>query len=122
MPPSRLEPPLQYLRAASRASLQSFELTRLNHAANLRGEIGALVDQWLEETAEAMLARWILEHYDSFRHPAPSDAEIARVTHAANLSLFPDASSPGPDARPAQPRYASATEVLHARLTSKTRR
>jgi len=55
MPFSRLEPPLEYLHAASRASLQSFELTRLNHAANLRSEIGALIDQWLEETAEAML-------------------------------------------------------------------
>ena len=62
MPFSRLEPPLEYLHAASRASLQSFELTRLNHAANLRSEIGALIDQWLEETAEAMLARWMLEH------------------------------------------------------------
>jgi hypothetical protein len=53
---SRLTPPLDYLQAASRASLQSFELTRLNHAANLRAEIAALIDQWIQETSEAMLA------------------------------------------------------------------
>jgi hypothetical protein len=60
---SRVPPPLDYLQAASRASLQSFELTRLNHAANLRTEIAALIDQWIQETSEAMLARWMLDHH-----------------------------------------------------------
>jgi len=31
------------------------------HAANLRKEISALLDQWLEENASAMLARWLME-------------------------------------------------------------
>src|ERR1700692_3994803 len=56
---SRLVPPLDYLRAASRASLQSFELARLNHAANLRREIAALIDQWIQETSAAPLVRWL---------------------------------------------------------------
>jgi hypothetical protein len=43
---------LDYLQVASRASLQSFELTRLNHAANLRQEIAALIGQWIQETSE----------------------------------------------------------------------
>jgi hypothetical protein len=38
------QPPWNFLLSASRASLQSFELTRLSHAANLRKEIGALLD------------------------------------------------------------------------------
>jgi hypothetical protein len=41
--------------------LQSYELSRLSHAANLRKEIGALLDQWMEESAAAMLARWLIE-------------------------------------------------------------
>jgi hypothetical protein len=43
--------------SASRNSLQSYELSRLAHVANLRKEIGALLDQWMEENACAMLAR-----------------------------------------------------------------
>ncbi len=56
-----LKPPWNYLRQASESSLRCFELSRLNHAANLRKEIVALIDQWLEETAEARLARCLLD-------------------------------------------------------------
>src|SRR5208283_4320533 len=55
------QPPWEFLLSASRNSLQSFELSRLAHASNLRKEIGALLDQWMEENAAAMLARWLLE-------------------------------------------------------------
>lgn len=55
------QPPWEFLLSASRNSLQSFELSRLDHAANLRKEIAALLDQWLEENAAAMLARWLME-------------------------------------------------------------
>jgi hypothetical protein len=72
----RFDPPWDYLRRASTASLQSFELSRLNHAANLRHDIAALLDQWLDETAQAMLARWLLENRDQLReaHDVESDA------------------------------------------------
>jgi hypothetical protein len=63
------DPPWDYLRQASVASLQSFELSRLNHAANLRHEIATLMDQWLEETSQAMLARWLLENRDQVSPP-----------------------------------------------------
>jgi hypothetical protein len=62
---SRFAPPLDYLQAASRASLQSFELTRLNHAANLRQEIAVLIDQWIQESSQAMLARWLLDQHQA---------------------------------------------------------
>jgi hypothetical protein len=45
----KTQPPWEFLLSASRNSLQSYELTRLSHAANLRKEINALLDQWLEE-------------------------------------------------------------------------
>jgi hypothetical protein len=61
MPLHRSGPPLEYLETASDTSLESFELSRLNHAANLRREITALMDRWLEETAGALVARALLE-------------------------------------------------------------
>lgn len=57
----KTQPPWEFLLSASRTSLQSYELSRLGHAANLRKEITALLDQWLEENASAMLARWLME-------------------------------------------------------------
>ena len=57
----RITPPWNYLHEASSPSLETFELSRLNHAANLRKEIAALLEQWIEETAEAILARWVRE-------------------------------------------------------------
>ena len=48
------QPPWEFLLSASKNSLQSYELSRLAHASNLRKEIVALVDQWMEETAAAM--------------------------------------------------------------------
>ena len=41
--------------------LQSFELTRLSHAANLRKEIATLMDQWLEENSAASVARLLID-------------------------------------------------------------
>jgi hypothetical protein len=57
----RITPPWDFLHDASSPSLESFELSRLNHAANLRKEIAVLLEQWIEETAEALLARWVRE-------------------------------------------------------------
>src|SRR4029077_5613864 len=56
----------------SRASLQSFELTRLNHAANLRQEIAALIGQWIQDTSEAMPARWMFNRHKSLQSPPMS--------------------------------------------------
>ena len=62
MPSCKISPPWEFLLSASRNSLQSYELSRLGHASNLRKEISALVDQWVEENSSAMLARWLMEH------------------------------------------------------------
>ncbi len=62
MPNRHVLPPWEFLLSASRNSLQSYELSRLGHAANLRKEVAPMLDQWVEETASAMLARWLLEH------------------------------------------------------------
>lgn len=62
MPIRRVQPPWNYLHDASITSLESYELSRLNHAANLRREIAALLDQWIEDSTQALLARWVREH------------------------------------------------------------
>ena len=41
-------PPWEFLLSASRNSLQSYELSRLGHAANLRKEVAPMLDQWVE--------------------------------------------------------------------------
>lgn len=98
---SRFVPPLEYLKAASRTSLQSFELARLNHAANLRREIAALIDQWIQESSEATLARWMLDHHESLRGEPPPVPD--------SLSIFPD-----PEAVPLCESAIPAAEIVCA--------
>jgi hypothetical protein len=57
----RTQPPWEFLLTASRNTLHSYELSRLAHASNLRKEISSLLDQWLDENANAMVARWLIE-------------------------------------------------------------
>ncbi len=57
----KTQPPWEFLLTASRNTLQSYELSRLGHASNLRKEIGELLDQWLDENASAMVARWLIK-------------------------------------------------------------
>jgi hypothetical protein len=52
---------IDFLAASSEASLESFELTRLNGIANVRKGILSAVSNWAELEVEAQLARWILE-------------------------------------------------------------
>lgn len=66
----RVTPPWEFLRDASKPSLESFELSRLNNAANLRREITALLDQWIEDNSQALLARWVRDR----RSLPPSEA------------------------------------------------
>jgi len=82
-------PPWEFLLSASRNSLQSYELSRLGHAANLRKEIGQLLDSWLEENASAMLARWLMEQRERRSEPpeTPAGAE-PRPAHGPNGTHF----------------------------------
>ncbi len=116
---SRFTPPLDYLQAASRASLQSFELTRLNHAANLRQEIATLIDQWITETSEAMLARWMLDHHKSFQSPSMSTTEVVRTLVDSVANLFPESQPPISEIVPAPPRYAASRSSLKGSISRK---
>jgi hypothetical protein len=87
----RVTPPWDYLQQASIASLESFELSRLNHAANLRKEIAALLEQWIEEAAEALLARWLRENHKSAQEASQP------------LDILPEICKPALTAPPAEP-------------------
>ncbi len=83
-------PPWEFLDSASTFALHSYELSRLSHAANLRKEIGRLLDQWLEENACALLARWLLERrkhragtLEPSRSPKPGDSSGFSASHNA---------------------------------------
>jgi hypothetical protein len=73
------QPPWEFLLSASKNSLQSFELSRLSNAANLRKEIGALLDQWLADQANATVARLLLQERE--RSARVSDALAGAEGH-----------------------------------------
>ncbi|HEX4075573.1 MAG TPA: hypothetical protein VHX49_09260 [Candidatus Acidoferrales bacterium] len=51
---------LEYLVACSEMSIESFQISRMNQAANLRGQVRVLVDQWIEAEVDAGISRWML--------------------------------------------------------------
>lgn len=76
-----IRPPWEYLQQATVPALQSFELSRLNHASNLKKEIDTLLEQWLDETAAAMLARFLMEQPLAPEHVP--DRSASKQFHAA---------------------------------------
>jgi hypothetical protein len=77
---------LKYLETASDRSLESYEMSRLNHASNLRKEIGELIDQWMDESAAALLARWLLEHRRQLRRVRSTRAKSLDVDQNSERS------------------------------------
>jgi len=82
--------PWEYLRHASVRSLESYELAHLGLAANLRKEIASLVDQWVEETANALVARWLLEHWKQL-HASAESSPVSLGLQAPPLRKAPAA-------------------------------
>jgi hypothetical protein len=58
---SDTRPPLEYLITCSEPGLESFELSRMNHAANFRKQLRQIVEQWIESEVDARVARCMLE-------------------------------------------------------------
>jgi len=95
----KTQPPWEFLLAASRNSLQSYELSRLSHAANLRKEIGALLDLWMEENSAAMLARWLMqqrEHPQQIQKDVLSGESSGKNVHTASDNFFVDRAATPP--------------------------
>jgi hypothetical protein len=99
----RSDPPWDFFHDASIASLQSFELSRLNNAANIRRQIAALLDQWVNDNSQALLARWVREQR-ALPRPAPLDefATMEQPQLAFDASVIP----------PPQPRRSDRPQKL----------
>lgn len=98
----RIRPPWEYLHDASLPSLESYELSRLNHAANLRREITALMDQWIEDTTQALLARWVREDR-ALPRPAPAACTDAPLSELPFTDWPVSGEPPRPAVRPPKP-------------------
>lgn len=57
-----MKPPLDFLLVCSAISLRDFELNRLNQAANLRKHIHSIESDLRQAEAEAVFARWMIDH------------------------------------------------------------
>src|SRR5580658_6154699 len=58
---SDTQPPLEFFLTSSATGLESFELSRMNRAANLRKELRQVMEEWIEAEVNARFARWVLE-------------------------------------------------------------
>jgi hypothetical protein len=92
-------PPWDFLLSASHTSLQSYELSRLNHAANLRKEIVQLVNNWVEENSAAMLARWLMDHREHHVCVGVPGAEPPEGSHSASDNFLAEPPLPRAVAR-----------------------
>ena len=87
------QPPWEFLLTASRNTLQCYELSRLGHASNLRKEISSHLNQWLDENANAMVARWLIEERErTVRAAEAAEAAELQAKEAAHGGNGDDAS------------------------------
>ena len=79
------QPPWEFLLSADKHMLQSYELSRLSLAANLRKEIVQLLDVCIAESSNAALARLLMEQKE---HPAP-EADAAEPSAVTVATIHP---------------------------------
>jgi hypothetical protein len=82
---SKQEVNWEFLLGSSKSTLQAFEQSRLNFAANVRKEIGQLLDTWVDESSSALLARWLIER----NLAAEATAICANPANSASASSEP---------------------------------
>jgi hypothetical protein len=99
--------------------LQSYELIHLNHAANLRQEIAALMDQWIQETSEALLARWMLDHHKSLQSSPLTSPELLRTFVGPAAALFPESQPPITEMLPAPPHFSDSRAPMKGSIARK---
>lgn len=97
---SKQEVNWEFLLGSSKSTLQAFEQSRLNFAANVRKEIGQLLDTWVDESSSALLARWLIERNLAAEATAictspasgPTDS-LESMDHRADAPFAPSPSS-----------------------------
>jgi hypothetical protein len=66
---SKQEVNWEFFLSSSKTTLQAYEQSRLSFAANVRKEIAQLLEVWVDENSNALLARYLIER-DLFTDPA----------------------------------------------------
>jgi hypothetical protein len=95
-------PPWDFLLSASRNTLQSYELSRLSHAANVRKEIAQLLDVYLEESSNAMLGRALMEERENLARgqgAAAASEPPAKAVHSVSDNSPAEQGMPPPRTR-----------------------
>jgi hypothetical protein len=94
---SKQEVNWEFLLASSKATLQAYEQSRLNFAANVRKEIAQLLDTWVDESSSALLARWLIERNLAAEAGAISANAVADVSELKDSRTQPQrVPSPAP--------------------------
>ena len=63
---------VKFLWESSNGVLGEYELARLNHAANLKKQLRALIEQLVDASAEAEFVRWLMENREELRSTVSS--------------------------------------------------
>jgi hypothetical protein len=101
----------EFLLNSSKSTLQAYEQSRLNFAANVRKEIEQLLQVWVDENSSALLARWLIE-----RNLAADAAAVCADSASASTEISDQRAQlsctlhgvPKPPARKAQQAGTSA--------------
>ena len=104
---ARQEVNWEFLLNSSKSTLQAYESSRLNFATNLRKEIEQLLQVWVDESSNALLARWLIERNLAAEVaaicPGPDQGNSGLASSALNdqRALLPSAlhGAPNPPAR-----------------------
>ncbi|MGH9692345.1 MAG: hypothetical protein ACRD4C_14915 [Candidatus Acidiferrales bacterium] len=83
---SDTHPPLDYLTTSSKATLESFELSRLARSANLRKELRQILEEWVDAEVDARMARCILDCRRAQDCDPPASAR--QISIPADLQQF----------------------------------
>jgi hypothetical protein len=121
-------PPLEYLATCSKVALESFELSRLNEASNLRKEVQQILQGWIDTEVDARLARWILESKQSQARDGLQAAMALPVPlKQLDLSFLPSNGAQRPDreaeenaGRPSGPKVRLAARAALSSADGRT--
>jgi hypothetical protein len=105
-----IAPPLEYLVTSSQAGLENFELVRLNTIANLRKELGDLVEEWIEAETQSRLARWILECRRT--QDSASDPHLSKLSAPLPVEAIDENRLPLFDATPNSHQFQSQSSPV----------
>ena len=104
--------PYEFLSKASVPTLESFELSRLNHAANLKKQINELVEQWLDESAAALLARAMILRINRMKTQQPSrQRQLQAPRSICRIPAVPRAKA---QRTPAEPAFFQSEIMLRS--------